>query len=334
LIYVWWHVQGDLKSRGSIEDFVSFREMITSQLQGKLWLYDEIKDLTNLSLKRSYHLTSEPDVSSEPTVIAHYAIKVDFDFVISFDKSDDDDYTFTYDENSFSYKLISFNDLKQDSGTDNDKINVELSSEDIPIELLRTAVIDANIDTHSHEFDEDFEMSHDIPDFKERLGRIFSRQMHRLQVLDFEALTGEMDQAITARLKMDHIRGDGQVVFTSHAWRRLFEIRGLLVRKLILEFFSTCRFADCVLDLDVVGTLQFQLRRLRCQMSWRQLILALGLHTAEEIDTGGFRAYWDESSRVIASKADLRDYWTRISFAGNFLTMVPGMCLITHTFYL
>ncbi|GKB30704.1 hypothetical protein Tco_0870105 [Tanacetum coccineum] len=36
LIYVWWHVQGDL-------DFVSFREMITSQLQGKLWLYDEVR---------------------------------------------------------------------------------------------------------------------------------------------------------------------------------------------------------------------------------------------------------------------------------------------------
>ncbi|GKE37993.1 hypothetical protein Tco_1461398 [Tanacetum coccineum] len=32
-----------LKSNGSIEDFVSFREMIASQLQGKLWLYDEIE---------------------------------------------------------------------------------------------------------------------------------------------------------------------------------------------------------------------------------------------------------------------------------------------------
>ncbi|GJT89145.1 retrovirus-related pol polyprotein from transposon TNT 1-94 [Tanacetum coccineum] len=32
-----------LKSKGSIEDFVSFREMITSQLQGKLWLYDEVR---------------------------------------------------------------------------------------------------------------------------------------------------------------------------------------------------------------------------------------------------------------------------------------------------
>ncbi|GJT21102.1 ribonuclease H-like domain-containing protein [Tanacetum coccineum] len=33
-----------LKSRGSIDDFVSFREMITSQLQGKLWLYDEVQE--------------------------------------------------------------------------------------------------------------------------------------------------------------------------------------------------------------------------------------------------------------------------------------------------
>ncbi|GJS94444.1 hypothetical protein Tco_0801412 [Tanacetum coccineum] len=37
--------QGNLKSRGSIEDFVSFREIITSQLQGKLWLYDEVRTI-------------------------------------------------------------------------------------------------------------------------------------------------------------------------------------------------------------------------------------------------------------------------------------------------
>ncbi|GJR65541.1 retrovirus-related pol polyprotein from transposon TNT 1-94 [Tanacetum coccineum] len=49
LIYEWLHVQGDLKSRGSIEDFVSFREMITSQLQGKLWLYDEGDDYISTS---------------------------------------------------------------------------------------------------------------------------------------------------------------------------------------------------------------------------------------------------------------------------------------------
>ncbi|GJY95054.1 hypothetical protein Tco_0511415 [Tanacetum coccineum] len=37
-----------LKSNGSIEDFVSFREMIASQLQGKLWLYDEVHDVFDI----------------------------------------------------------------------------------------------------------------------------------------------------------------------------------------------------------------------------------------------------------------------------------------------
>ncbi|GKD97898.1 hypothetical protein Tco_1381795, partial [Tanacetum coccineum] len=67
---------------------------------------------------------------------------------------------------------------------------------------------------------------------------------------------------------------------------------------------------------------------LRRQMSWRQFILVLGLHTKEEIDTDGFRAYWTESLRVIASKDDLRDYWTRI------LLLAPEKVTNTDLFYL
>ncbi|GJU87399.1 hypothetical protein Tco_1294945 [Tanacetum coccineum] len=42
----------------------------------------------------------------------------------------------------------------------------------------------------------------------------------------------------------------GVIVFTSRAWRRLFDIRGPLVRELILEFLSTLRFGEVLLDLD------------------------------------------------------------------------------------
>ncbi|GKE97610.1 hypothetical protein Tco_0020961, partial [Tanacetum coccineum] len=73
----------------------------------------------------------------------------------------------------------------------------------------------------------------------------------------------------------------GQSVFTSRAWRRLFEIRGLLLHELILEFFSTFRFREVVLDLDTAGALQFQLGRFRHRMSWREFILGMGLHTAK-----------------------------------------------------
>ncbi|GKD85727.1 hypothetical protein Tco_1356881, partial [Tanacetum coccineum] len=149
-----------------------------------------------------------------------------------------------------------------------------------------------------------------IHDYKDKLGRIFGRQVNR-------------------------------VLFTSNAWRRVFEICGLLVLELMLEFFSTCRISDTMLDLDHADTLYFQLgvlRRqinhadtlcfqlgvLRCQISWRQFILAMGLHTAEEMETDGFRAYWTDNSRQTATKADLSEYWSRIASDGDFLGAVPS----------
>ncbi|GJW91244.1 hypothetical protein Tco_0168797 [Tanacetum coccineum] len=111
-----------------------------------------------------------------------------------------------------------------------------------------------------------------LPPKAERLARIYDRQVHRVHVLDFDVPREEMEQVITDKLRMEHTSADGQVVFTSHAWRQLFGIRGLLRR----------------------------------QMTWRQFISVLGLHTVEEMESDGFRAYWMESLKEIASKADLQ----------------------------
>ncbi|GKB57551.1 hypothetical protein Tco_0913737, partial [Tanacetum coccineum] len=45
-------------------------------------------------------------------------------FRISFDESNDEDYTIICDKNSFSYKIRYVNDLKTDSKNDNDKVNM------------------------------------------------------------------------------------------------------------------------------------------------------------------------------------------------------------------
>ncbi|GKC49072.1 hypothetical protein Tco_1071817, partial [Tanacetum coccineum] len=50
------------------------------------------------------------------------------DFRISFDESDDEDYTIIYDKNSFSYKMIPVNNLKTDSENDNDKVMPSIPS--------------------------------------------------------------------------------------------------------------------------------------------------------------------------------------------------------------
>ncbi|GKC39564.1 hypothetical protein Tco_1051948 [Tanacetum coccineum] len=107
-------------------------------------------------------LTSELEVPSKPTVSAHHAKKVDFDFVISFDESDDEDYTFTYDKNSFSYKLVFVNDLKSDSDNNDNKINIELSLEDVLVESSDD-VVDINVNTYSDAFGENIVRNHDTP---------------------------------------------------------------------------------------------------------------------------------------------------------------------------
>ncbi|GJU01672.1 hypothetical protein Tco_1112010 [Tanacetum coccineum] len=91
---------------------------------------------------------------------------------------------------------------------------------------------------------------------------------------------------------MVYTRDDGEALFTSHAWRRLFEVRRLLVREFILEFLSTYRMSDTEIGLDVADTLCFQLGEVRRMMTWRQFILALGLHSEEEMAEAGFGAYW------------------------------------------
>ncbi|GKC64484.1 hypothetical protein Tco_1097082 [Tanacetum coccineum] len=88
------------------------------------------------------------------------------------------------------------------------------------------------------------------------------------------------------------------------------------------------RFEEGVLDLDTIEALQFQLGGARRRMSWRQFILALGLHTIEEMETTRFGLYWVESGRQISNKGDLREYWTDISFEGDFLGTPPSYTII------
>ncbi|GJZ47543.1 hypothetical protein Tco_0601375 [Tanacetum coccineum] len=69
-------------------------------------------------------LSSEKTLSCEPTVSSLNNNKIEFK--ISFDESDDEDYTVIFDKKSFSYKIIYLNDLKMNSENDNEKVNMPL----------------------------------------------------------------------------------------------------------------------------------------------------------------------------------------------------------------
>ncbi|GJY26157.1 hypothetical protein Tco_0400883 [Tanacetum coccineum] len=105
--------------------------------------------------------------------------------------------------------------------------------------------------------------------------------------------TEDGDQGMTKRLRMQHMGDNGEVLFITFVWRRLLGIHRPLVREVILEFFSTCRWGEVVLDL---GT--------------------------DEMQNDGFRAYWEAGLRGIATKADLADYWSRISYEQSLWTLI------------
>ncbi|GJS01630.1 hypothetical protein Tco_0318138 [Tanacetum coccineum] len=92
---------------------------------GKIWDDEDIHDLRSIEIEflaivLNNALTSEVKLSCEPTVSSLNDNEIEFK--ISFDESDDEDYTVIFDKNSFSYKIIS----KTDSENDNDKVNMPL----------------------------------------------------------------------------------------------------------------------------------------------------------------------------------------------------------------
>ncbi|GJW51264.1 putative ribonuclease H-like domain-containing protein [Tanacetum coccineum] len=95
---------------------------------GKIWCDEDVYNLR--SVKTEFPaivfddtLTSETALSCKPTLSS---LNIEIDFKISFDESDDEDYTVIFDKKSFSYKMISVNDLKTDSKNDYNKVNMPL----------------------------------------------------------------------------------------------------------------------------------------------------------------------------------------------------------------
>ncbi|GJU17228.1 putative ribonuclease H-like domain-containing protein [Tanacetum coccineum] len=93
---------------------------------GKIWYDEDIRDLRSLEtefpdITFNDGVSSEKTLSYEPTISS---LNDEIDFRNSFDDSDDEDYTVIFDKNSFSYKVISTNDLKTDSENVNEKVNM------------------------------------------------------------------------------------------------------------------------------------------------------------------------------------------------------------------
>nr|GEW10993.1 hypothetical protein [Tanacetum cinerariifolium] len=92
---------------------------------GKIWDNEDVNNLGSIetefpAIDFNDTLTSKAPLSYELTESSLNNDEIDFR--ISFDESDDEDFTVVFDKNSFSYKKISTNDFKTDLKNDNKKL--------------------------------------------------------------------------------------------------------------------------------------------------------------------------------------------------------------------
>ncbi|GJS61760.1 hypothetical protein Tco_0656544 [Tanacetum coccineum] len=127
-------IHGLIKARNELEEdleekclLLGEKENLMKKLRQNMVIAYYVHNLRSvetefLAIVFNDNLTSNETLSCEPTVSSLNDNEIDFK--ISFDESDDEDYTVVFDKNSFSYKIISTNDLKTDSKNDNDKVNM------------------------------------------------------------------------------------------------------------------------------------------------------------------------------------------------------------------
>ncbi|GJS56911.1 hypothetical protein Tco_0651695 [Tanacetum coccineum] len=251
---------------------------------------DFFKDFKNKFPTIAYNdLKSKSDPLVEPSVSSQHIDK----FETSLSEYDEEEQNVLYFNDSFPLDVIFHYNLKTIKDND-DNIDITQPS--------RTGII---LTTGCHQISSKIDMRH-LASRSSLSGIIRMVLTHEYYGIQDMAPLPHHDlrhpwlryQTLEDRLSMIYTRDDGQTLFTSHVWRRLFEIREPLVREFMMEFFSTCRMSDTKMGLD------------------------------EEMAEAGFGAYWQGSERVILDKGDLRDYWMEISFDRDFLGPAPSYVFI------
>ncbi|GKF55990.1 hypothetical protein Tco_0166330, partial [Tanacetum coccineum] len=98
---------------------------------GKIRVDDDLYDLRSMEAKFPAIIIDdafEPQDTLQCKSQVSTLVNDEIDFRISFDESDDEDYTIICDKDLFSYKMISVNNLKTDSENDNEKVVPSISS--------------------------------------------------------------------------------------------------------------------------------------------------------------------------------------------------------------
>ncbi|GKE02491.1 hypothetical protein Tco_1390474 [Tanacetum coccineum] len=143
-------------------------------------------------------LTSKSDLLIEPILNPQHVDEVDLNNETSLSKYNEEEQNILYFNDLLHFNVIHPNDLKSDEDNDDNEINIIQSSEDM-------APLPPHEQRHPFLRYQGLEYSDaNIADFKERLERIYSREIHRVQVVDFQGMPELVRDGLFARIVMEH----------------------------------------------------------------------------------------------------------------------------------
>ncbi|GJY03464.1 hypothetical protein Tco_0369404 [Tanacetum coccineum] len=137
---------------------------------------------------------------------------------------------------------------------------------------------------------------------KEEQNVLYVNDLFPFNIICYDDLKSEKDKDdndidITQSLLDNEITHGSTMIFETNMALPPCEQRHRFLRYEGLEYTDSdiadfeSRFGEVLPNFDSLGTIQFQLGGSRRRLSWRQFILALGLHTGEEMESPGFARF-------------------------------------------
>ncbi|GKC17373.1 hypothetical protein Tco_1014155 [Tanacetum coccineum] len=160
--------------------------------------------------------TSKSDLLTKP-ILNHQHID-EFDDETSLPEYNEEEQNVLYFNDLFPLIIIRPDDLKSDKDNDNNEIDIIQSFED-----NENMALPPREQRHIFVRYKGLEYTDsDIADFESGLERIYTREIHRVQVVDLHGMPELLRDGLFSSMAMEHRDEASVVVFTSQAWGRRF----------------------------------------------------------------------------------------------------------------
>ncbi|GJU65523.1 hypothetical protein Tco_1247358 [Tanacetum coccineum] len=328
---------------------------------GMIWYDEDVHDLISIknefpaiafndSLKSGETLSCEPMVSS---------LNNEIDFKISFDDSDDEDYTtslkilrmnlfIVYNdaptsksdlltEPILSPQHINLNNETSLSEFDKEEQNVLYFNDLFPFNIIQPDDLKSEKDNDDNEVDiiqSSGDMALPPRDQRHQYLRYEGLHYTDADIVDFEMRLARIYMREVHKVHVFDFGGLPDLMAEGLSAMMLMEHKDAQGVSMFTS--RAWRFGEAVTNLDTAGALQFQLGGARCRLSQRQFILALGLHAAEKMETVGFAG---DFLGTAPSYTSIRDLILRLchrliacNIAGK--SQAPKKVTVTDLFFL